>query len=366
MKMYLYLYHIIKAIVFRAVVLFPFEFIGFLNCSPVLKKKKNRVKRIAFQAYNPQVAQVYQSIIDELKKDHDIEIWFIVMFHPYHGFSGLKETRKFAHETLRINEKHILNIWEVYWHKFDCLICSDVYAKFPLMKTKKIIVPHGSGLLSRWVKKSLLRKTVADFDYYLLCGNLDLSQIKDNIDENTELIKTGFPFVDRLAGDNDSYGIVPELHNDLEKKIILYAPSWGHTYNYGDILSRNIKNVMDCLREKDVFVLLKLHAASFVEAQAKGICWKDKLEIYRNWDNVNISYDLDDIPYLKVADILISDISSRSFNFMITDKPVILYGVPQNFTRTTIEKMRLEKISEGAYSANTSRELSEALDRCLE
>lgn len=361
-----YYYYILKAIIFRGLLFFPFGFLGFLNFMPLFVIRKKGIKRIVFQAYNPQIAQVFLPIIDELRKNREIEIWFIVMFHPYHGVKGLKKTRAFVQKTLGIDKNRTLNIWEAHWQKFDALICSDVYAKFPLLKTKKILLPHGAGLLSRWVTKSLLRKTVNDFDYYLLCGNFDLLQIKESVGNKTQLLKTGFPFVDNLVYDLGKNTSPIDLPAAMKRKIVLYAPSWGHTYKYGDILSRNIKNVMECLTQKDVFVLLKLHAASYVAAQAKGVSWKKEIQAYENCDNVRIIHDLSDIPYLKLADILISDISSRSFNFMITDKPVIVYGVPDHFSRTRIEKMRLKKILAGAYVADTCEELSNVLDTCLQ
>ena len=345
---------------------FPFECCGYLYLYGSLSKSQKQ--RIAFQAYNPQTAQVFIPIINELKKQDGFEIWFIVMFHPYHGLKGLIETKAFAIKELGIETNKLLFIWESYWRRFDALICSDVYAKFPLIKTKKLIIPHGAGLLSRWVVKNPLRKTVSDFDAYLLCGDFDLLQVKDRLSGNTELHSVGFPFVDCLFHDSPRSGL-PAHATAVKadnKKVVLYAPSWGHTYTYGDILTRNIKEVMACLRKKEVVVLLKLHAASYIPAQAQGILWRKKTSQYLDWDQVKIITELDDRPFFKTADVLITDISSRSFNFMITGKPVIVYGVPDQYSESSIESMRITKIHEGAYHANTPSELSSMLDSCLQ
>lgn len=362
----IHLFYFIKALFCRAIVFFPFECCGYLYlCSALSKGPK---KRIAFQAYNPQTAQVFIPIVNELKKQAGLEIWFIVMFHPYHGLKGLIETRAFAIKELGIEKHNLLFIWEAYWRRFDALICSDVYVKFPVTKTKKLIIPHGAGLLSRWVVKNPLRKTVSDFDAYLLCGDFDLLQVKDRLRGKAELHSVGFPFVDCLFHDSPRSGLpahTAAVKAD-NKKVVLYAPSWGHTYTYGDILTRNIEAVMACLREKEVVVLLKLHAASYIPAQAQGILWRKKTNPYRDWDQVKIITKLDDRPFFKTADVLITDISSRSFNFMITGKPVIIYGVPDQYSESGIESMRMKKIYEGAYRAKTPFELSSMLDRCLQ
>ena len=362
----IHLLYMIKALFFRAIVIFPFECCGYLClCGGPSKSLK---KRIAFQAYNPQTAQAFLPIVNELKKQAGLEIWFIVMFHPYHGLKGLIETKAFAIKELGIERNNLLFIWEAYWRRFDALVCSDVYAKFPVIKTKKIIIPHGAGLLSRWVAKNPLRKTVSDFDAYLLCGDFDLLQVKDRLIGKTELHCVGFPFVDSLFHHSTRSGW-PDHEAAVQadnRKVVLYAPSWGHTYTYGDILSRNIIEVLACLRDKEVLVLLKLHAASYIPAQAKGILWREKIHQYLDRTQVQLITELDDRPFFKAADILITDISSRSFNFMITGKPVIIYGVPDHYMKTGIERERLNKIYEGAYQANTPHELSILLDRCLQ
>jgi hypothetical protein len=366
MRKMIHLFYFIKALFFRAIIFFPFECCGYLYPWGALSKGSK--KRIAFQAYNPQTAQVFLPIINELKKRAGLEIWFIVMFHPYHGLKGLIDTKTFAIKELGIEKNSLLFVWEAYWRRFDALVCSDVYAKFPVTKTKKLLIPHGAGLLSRWVVKNPLRKTVSDFNAYLLCGDFDLLQVKEHLSGKTELHSVGFPFVDALFHDSTRSGL-PDHDAAVQadhQKVVLYAPSWGHTYAYGDILSRNIKEVMACLRDKAVRVLLKLHAASYIPAQAKVILWRTKINRYLDGDQVQIITQLDDRPFFKAADILITDISSRSFNFMITGKPVIIYGVPDRYSQSGIESIRMKKIYAGAYRAQTPVELSIMLDRCLQ
>jgi CDP-glycerol glycerophosphotransferase (TagB/SpsB family) len=39
-----------------------------------------------------------------------------------------------------------------------------------------------------------------------------------------------------------------------------------------------------------------------------------------------VDHDIDDIPALEHADVLITDTSSRAFNFMVLDKPVARFS----------------------------------------
>jgi hypothetical protein len=362
MQKLFYLIYCLKALIFRAVVFFPCEFIGYLNFSPFFSSGS---MQIAFQAYNPQTAQIYLPILKELREVPGISPRFVVMFHPQHGFRGMKDTADFAVRELGFDKKEVMPVWRTYWRRFDGLVCSDVYAKFPIVRARKILLPHGAGLLSRWVTKHPLRKSVSDFDIYLTCGEFDRAQVSKYIDGKPSLQVVGFPFVDPLFQVKPASDATEAALPDTGRKTVLYGPSWGHPYAYGDILSRNIRDVMTCLREKDVDVLLKLHAASFYPAQSRGISWRKKLAEYGQWENVTIITDLSDIPAMKTADILITDISSRSFNFMITDRPVIIYGVPGRYLDTDIERYRMEKISGGAYFASDHYQLSNFIDRCV-
>jgi len=352
----------LKALIFRAVIFFPFEFIGYLNFFPIFLSGD---RQISFQAYNPQTAQIYLPILKELRKAPGISLRFVVMFHPHHGFRGMKDTADFAVRELGFDKEEVMPVWKTYWRHFDGLVCSDVYAKYPVVRTRKILLPHGAGLLSRWVTKHPLRKSVSDFDAYFTCGEFDRTQVSKYINRKPSLQVVGFPFVDLLFTDKLAPNATETALPDTNRKTVLYAPSWGHPYAYGDILSQNLRDVMACLREKDVDVLLKLHAASFYPAQSRGISWRKKLSEYGRWENVTIVTDLSDIPVMQTADILITDISSRSFNFMITDRPVIIFGVPGSYLDSDIERCRMEKISEGAYLASDRYQLSNFIDRCV-
>ncbi|MFC1822419.1 CDP-glycerol glycerophosphotransferase family protein [Thermodesulfobacteriota bacterium] len=333
---------------------------------PVFKNNKNPLKKIVFQAYSPHLAQMFSSLVEALKKDEGVEIYFIVMFHPYHGFKSLRDTRKYALNVLKIRKSNILYIWQVFWRKFDCLICSDNYAKFPLLKTKKILIPHGHGLSQRKIKKNILRKTIYDFDAYFLAGEFGLVQLKRFIKQKPDLLVSGFPFMDPLSEKEKSREkLFKDLGVDDDKKIVLFAPNW-RSYLFGERLSVSFDDVMKCLMEKDVTIFVKLHAVSYIRAQSKGISWQRKLKKYAGLNNVKIINDLNDIPYFKLADILVADpSSSRAFCFMITDKPVIIAGMLEAYYKDPFTRALMDKMKEAAYIAKSTKELSEVLDHCI-
>ena len=91
--------------------------------------------------------------------------------------------------------------------------------------------------------------------------------------------------------------------------------------------------------------------------------WQRRLEdIGKHGSNIQMDDDFDDIPALKYADILITDISSRAFNFMLLDKPVILY-FPIEVGIDNWDRARLDLMQQGCYVSKTPSDIREALDK---
>ncbi|MBF0274882.1 MAG: CDP-glycerol glycerophosphotransferase family protein, partial [Nitrospinae bacterium] len=86
---------------------------------------------------------------------------------------------------------------------------------------------------------------------------------------------------------------------------------------------------------------------------------------YKNNQNIHFVFEINDIPYFKLADILITDISSRSLNFMLTGKPVVITGIPKVYFDSPVNSERMEAILKGSFYAKNLNELSSVIDGCL-
>ena len=89
--------------------------------------------------------------------------------------------------------------------------------------------------------------------------------------------------------------------------------------------------------------------------------WKKRLQ---KLDFIAIDYNLDDIPALAFSDILITDFSSRAFNFMMLNKPVILiFQAP--FTKPVdVDKARL--MQRGSLVADHLDDLKQLIERAID
>jgi hypothetical protein len=340
--------------------------VGLLRLRPLLTPATPK-KRIALQVYAVHLAQFYRPIVEALTRDQEnCELVFMLLPHPHFSRAEQRQLRNFVQTTLGVPGTQVKPYWGCLWERFDVLVCLDVYARFPYRKTRKILLMHGPGLTRRNVDRQFFRKTVCDFDMVLVSGEADHLLLDGFVKQRkapVHVSAVGFPFLDdlqRLPGSREAY--LDHLGLDTERRTILVAPSWvglRRTEVHGiDWLA----GVISSLRGLDLNILLKLHAGSFNRVMAGNVAWHPKLQQLAASCGGRIDFDIDDRPAMAHTDVLITDISSRAFNFMLLDKPVILYW-PFTAPRDAWDEERLEMLQRGAQVAKTPRDIRTILQQ---
>lgn len=134
------------------------------------------------------------------------------------------------------------------------------------------------------------------------------------------MIPTGYPRNDTL------YYVTPEevkslkerMKLPLDKKIILYAPTWRDSTDNGKTFAIKPPINVDYWKErlgKDYIVLFRTHTYT---NKLLGVVFNDVIRDYTSYPVVN---DL-----FKVADILISDYSSCVTDYCILERPIICFA----------------------------------------
>lgn len=337
--------------------------IGLLHISAALRQHPRR-KRIVFQAYSAHLAQFFTPIIAKLQQEEpELDIHFIVLPHPHFSFSSLRALCTFARDRLKVPSRNVRFFWQVLWQKYDLLVCTDVYARFPLRHTKKVLLKHGVGVTSRMLTRHPLRKTIFDFDLVLVSGEADCDLLRRFCAVGFALekvIAVGLPYLDRLQTcpeTRDAY--LRRMSLEPYKSVVLVAPSWRGLQVIQALEPDYFDDLITVLRELDLQVIIKMHACSFNEAMVQGEDWAAKLRRYAQ-PGVGIDYDVDDVPALLHADILITDISSRAFNFMLLDKPVITV-FPDDLFVDQFDRERIQLMRRGSFHARSPTEVKSVI-----
>ncbi len=158
-------------------------------------------------------------------------------------------------------------------------------------------------------------------DYFCISGDYEIPLYEKSFNVQTShMIKTGLPRNDALYSttDGEIIEIKKSLSLPMDKKILLYAPTWRDSKNGGR--SYSIKPPMDLKKwkeklGKDYILLLRTHPYT---NELLGVEFDDFVRDYTDYPNIN---DL-----LKIADILISDYSATIFDYSILERPIISFA----------------------------------------
>jgi hypothetical protein len=126
--------------------------------------------------------------------------------------------------------------------------------------------------------------------------------------------ETGWPKLDPLRNPQNMHLMRRELGLDSERPVILYAPTFPDKYTSAPDLRDPIR---DLILAGDYIWLIKFHPlmGSEIIASYRELCG----------DFCEVVEDLNILPYLQAADILITDTSSVAYEFMLLDRPIITY-----------------------------------------
>ncbi|UCH10387.1 MAG: CDP-glycerol glycerophosphotransferase family protein [Fidelibacterota bacterium] len=151
--------------------------------------------------------------------------------------------------------------------------------------------------------------------------------------------ETGWPKLDPLAHPQNSQLMRRELGLDPQQPVLLYAPTFPRKYTSAPELLNSIAR----LSGGPYFWLVKFHPLMDEEIvdQYRVLCGENFLVV----DDLNI------LPYMQAADILITDTSSVAYEFLLLDRPLITY-------RT------LARQDKGIDLTQPS-ELEQAIERCM-
>jgi CDP-glycerol glycerophosphotransferase (TagB/SpsB family) len=106
--------------------------------------------------------------------------------------------------------------------------------------------------------------------------------------------------------------------------VVLYAPHFSEVLLPENKGARFFEDVLRELAKLPVSVTVKPHAMLLSPGAVSGFRWKHAL-LQSQTAQVKVDFAPEDVYALHAADVLVTGLSSRAFNFMLLDKPVVLY-----------------------------------------
>lgn len=178
-------------------------------------------------------------------------------------------------------------------------------------KTRTAQIGHGVG-----PKPSYYHKSKTPMSIRFMEGQLRLKTIKE-LYPNDRFVQVGFSKLDPIFNQTEPGLNLETLGLDSNKPTLLYAP----TFN---------PSSLECFPDdwpKDFEaynVLIKPHTFTYTRAQYKN--QRAKLNCWSRFSNSYVAseQDLSLLPFMKQADLLLSEASSTLFEFAALNKPVVV------------------------------------------
>jgi hypothetical protein len=237
---------------------------------------------------------------------------------PVTGARALTAAELYA--TFRIPARRILKLDQITSRSFDLVFCAHVSGYFPKEDKERIQLFHGVSF-----RNMAVRRDVLVYDRLFLVGPYMRRLFTDQQllrDTDSRLVNIGFPKLDRLVdGTLDRKAILNRLGLSGRRPILLYAP----TGQKDNSLEHTGEAVLERLKATGKYdILIKLHD----HPRDRATDWPRRLRPLLD-RHTKLVRDYDVVPYLFVADLLISDASSVSNEYALLDRPMVFLDVPQ-------------------------------------
>lgn len=166
---------------------------------------------------------------------------------------------------------------------------------------------------------------VKEWDYYIASDPLDEKVLISSSGYNKKTVMLGAACTDeilKLSKDVNKINVIKQKlgirKEDFDKKIIFYAP----TFRDSDLNKKSLKLPISCLAKiKDAVILIRLHP--LIKELIDDSIFKDNV--------INACKYPDASEILAVADVLITDYSSITYEYAILNRPIIFYDYDLDF-----------------------------------
>jgi len=172
---------------------------------------------------------------------------------------------------------------------------------------------------------------------------------------NGELLEIGYPRIDGMIKitDEDKDRIKKKLGINDNKPVILYAPTYKGLWSDPSIESDETIDNIEKMKNEKYHLLFRGHY--FIERKLDEI----------GFDNTIIArHDIDTCELLSIVDVLITDYSSIMFDYLPTNKPIILFA-PDYIHYKEDRGLYLDKKEVPGYFIDNSDQLSTVIEHTI-
>jgi hypothetical protein len=285
--------------------------------------RTSRPKRIFFSGYAPVHFLCFLPVYQRLQARSDVELWLSGGWKQKNG-EAVSYSLDGFYDTFPVNRERILTVEQSRAEDFDVVVCAHLSDDlFPRTAKSTVQIFHGVSFKNLSIRDKALR-----FQYLCLPGRYHAEGYQRAglvRPDSSACLLTGFPKTDLLASNKvDRAALLRSLNLDPALPTLLFAPT-GEKDNALEIHGRAAIEAISAAGEWNL--IIKPH-----DHPKRKIDWFKELAPFEN-ERVRLIHDLDVVPYLAAADLLLTDASSVAVEYTLLDRPILFLDVPSLFER---------------------------------
>ena len=310
-------------------------------------------RRVLVEMRTPVYYAVLHPIFDALREMPDVDVSFTSEYpdriRPLVGSTALR-----THQ-------------EIEWTRFDVYMNADPWAAARLRRcARRVNFFHGvAGKYDLDRPEGL----PMGFQYYDRVAFINRDRMQRYLDAGIVTPRqarlVGYPKLDRLAsGRIDGAAIRDSLKLDPGRATAFYGP----TYSPASSLHLDGIRIVTTLADHGFNVIVKLHDRS-LDADPRysgGIDWRQRLRAIERPGHIRYVEGPDATPYLAAADVMVTDHSSVGFEYLVLDRPLIVFEAPDLPAAARINPEKIALLRRASTVVRTPQELAVAAWRAID
>jgi CDP-Glycerol:Poly(glycerophosphate) glycerophosphotransferase len=292
---------------------------------------------------------VLSPIADALAERSTVTVWF-TSEHPQRVRDLVPTGRFLTHR-------------EAEWRRFDAYVNGDPWAPVRLRRcAHRVNFFHG---VAGKYDLDNPRGLPLGFESYDRVGFINrdrmLRYLAAEVVQPAQARLVGYPKLDKLANGAIDTAAVKRRYALDERPTALYAP----TYSEASSLHLAGTNIVRALDDAGFNVLVKLHDRSLDPdpRYTAGVDWRARFAelISRSVSGHTHFVDAPDAsPLLAAADVLVTDHSSIGFEFLVLDRPLIVFNAPDLVTAARVNPEKIALLQSAATVTATPDDTARA------
>lgn len=330
----------------------------FRRVTPVIHKLDHAIgrlhgrRRVLVELRTPVYHAVLAPVADALANDPGVDVWFTSEYPDrIRPLVGAERFRTRAN---------------VEWRRFHLYLNADPWAAANLRRcAHRVTFFHGVAGKYDLDRPDGLPMDFARYDAVAFINGDRLQRYVDaKIVTPAQAALVGYPKLDRLVrGEIDAKAIRRRLALDAGRPTALYAP----TYSEASSLHLAGEGIVRALAAHGFNVVVKLHDRS-LDADPKyhgGVNWRARMKALERPGRVRYVEQADATPLLAAADVMVTDHSSVGFEFLVLDRPLLVFDAPDLPRAARINPEKVTLLRSAATLVRSPEEVGDAAAAAL-